>query len=240
MDFFDSSDSQHGLPILRGQKTALTAAKARQGERPHDRKSSAVLVREHLVFHRNLMHSPPSMNLTGSLRTSFVSPSYQPSIKPLEHLNQVFIKDLRLETHHRGSYLTLRSMTPPNKMTAVMFVVEDENKDATLIQLFQLDDLMDWPSVKVVKENDVMVVKEPYFKVMADGNYGLRVDHVSDVSKLELNDPRFPLCWSSHISDPGMSADDWRLEGNDEFKRLNYWKAIQKYELFHRTINPSS
>ena len=56
-----------------------------------------------------------------------------------------------------------------------------------------------------------------------------RVDHVSDVGKLELNDPEIPLCWSSQVCDLDKSADDWRLEGNDEYKRLNYWKAIQEY-----------
>lgn len=53
------------------------------------------------------------------MRSSFVPPPYQPSVKPLEKLAQIFIKDLRLETHHRGSYLVLRSMTPPKKMPAV-------------------------------------------------------------------------------------------------------------------------
>ena len=68
------------------------------------------------------------------MRSSFVPPLYQPSVEPIEKLAQIFIKDLCLETHHCGSYLVLRSMTRPNTVTAVMFVVGDENKDATLLQ----------------------------------------------------------------------------------------------------------
>jgi hypothetical protein len=229
MDTLDVSDSQQYLQFLDRQKTILRASKARQGQHPQDRKSSSELVREFMIQYVRREIGPFATGTAHLMHSSFVPPPYQPSVEPLEKLAQIFIKDLRLETHHRGSYLVLRSLTPPNTMTAVMFVVEDENKDATLLQLYQLDDKMDWPSAKITKPNDVVLVKEPYFKVMADGNYGLRVDHVSDIAKLELNNPEIPLCWSSQVFDLDKSADDCRLEGNDEFKRLNYWKAIQEY-----------
>lgn len=100
------------------------------------------------------------------------------------------IKDLRLETHHRGNCLLLRSITPPNKMTAIMVIVEDEMKDAVMLQLYQQVDKMHRPATSILNQNDVCLVKEPYFKVMADGNYGLRVDHVSDLVKIEPRDQR--------------------------------------------------
>lgn len=229
MDTFDVSDSQQYLQILDRQKANLEAAKARQGRHPWDRKSPSELVREFMIQYASREIGTFATGTANLIRSSFVAPPYQPSVEPLEKLAQIFIKDLRLETHHRGSYLVLRSMTPPSTMTAVMFIVEDENKDATMLQLYQLDDKMDWPSANINKQNDVVLIKEPYFKVMADGNYGLRVDHISDIAKLELNDPKTPLCWSSPVSHLDKSADDWRRDGNEEFKRLNYWKAIQEY-----------
>ncbi len=75
-------------------------------------------------------------------------------------------------------------------MTAIMVIVEDEMKDAVMLQLYQQVDKMHRPATSILNQNDVCLVKEPYFKVMADGNYGLRVDHVSDLVKIEPRDQR--------------------------------------------------
>lgn len=45
------------------------------------------------------------------------------------------IKDL-LESHHRVSYLVLRTATPVDRMTAIMAIVEDEKGHAATLQLY--------------------------------------------------------------------------------------------------------
>jgi hypothetical protein len=50
-----------------------------------------------------------------NLSTLFVPPPYAPSCTHVKELRQVFIKDPRLETHHRGAYILVRSITPPDK-----------------------------------------------------------------------------------------------------------------------------
>ena len=107
-------------------------------------------------------------------------------------------------------------------MTAIMAVAEDKTKDAVVVQLYQQDIKMDRPATSILDQNDVFIVKEPYFKVMADGDYGLRVDHVSDLVKVEPYDQRVPLQWSLQISILDKTADDWKVEGNNAMRRQKY------------------
>jgi hypothetical protein len=62
-----------------------------------------------------------------------------------------------------------------------------------------------------------VLIKEPYFKIIGDGEYGLRVDHASDIVWVE-EDKRIPLQWRLRIGDLDKSADDWKLEGNEKMK----------------------
>lgn len=70
-------------------------------------------------------------------------------------------------------------------MTAIMAVMEDENGDVILLQLYQQEDERNRAAADIIKVCTILLVKEPYFKVMGDGEYGLRVDHLSDVILLE-------------------------------------------------------
>jgi hypothetical protein len=74
-----------------------------------------------------------------NLRTSFVPPAYPPCLTSFCDLTKVMIKDL-LETHHRGTYLLLRSVTPPDRMTAVTAIAEDENGDVFMLQLYNQEE----------------------------------------------------------------------------------------------------
>lgn len=89
------------------------------------------------------------------------------------------IRDLTLETHHRGVYILLRAVTPADTMTAAMVIVEDEEENVLMLQLYNQEKELSTNGRPI--EGTVMIVKEPYLKVMSDGNYGIRVDHLSDV-----------------------------------------------------------
>jgi len=58
----------------------------------------------------------------------------------LRRLKKLYLKDLHLETHHRGFYALLRVATPPITMTAVMAIIEDEKDDGVVFQLYQQED----------------------------------------------------------------------------------------------------
>jgi len=71
-------------------------------------------------------------------------------------------------------------------------------------------------------------VKEPYFKVMNDGNYGLRVDHLSDVTWLSPDDERIPIGWRARISELEKTAETLKKEGNLALKAGKLNIAIER------------
>lgn len=161
------------------------------------------------------------------IHSSFVPPAYPPSVSPLKDLKQIFIKDLRLGIHHRGNYLLTECITPPKKMTAIMAVVEDEREDATVLQLYQQDDRNERPATSILDLGDVLLIKEPFFKVMGDGEYGIRVDQVSDVIPVMSFDKIRPRKWTSPTKKM-KTALDWKAKGNVDMGNNQHWKAIQR------------
>jgi hypothetical protein len=137
------------------------------------------------------------------------------------------IDDLLLETHHRGNYLLLRSVTPQDRMAGVRAIVEDEHGDVLSLQLYHQEDENDSAAADVIVEGMVMIVKEPYLKTTSDGNYGLRVDHLSDIVFLSLDDDRIPTRWQRKPAQQDHTAMAWRTEGNDFFAKAHFRAAIE-------------
>jgi len=137
------------------------------------------------------------------------------------------IKDLLLETHHREKYVMLRSITPPDRMTAVMAIVEDENGDAIMLQLYYQEEENARPAEDILSEGTILIIKEPYLKLMSDGDYGLRIDHPSDLIYVSTNDQRVPSCWQPRVKELEVSAEYLRIQGNNYFNDSNYQAAIE-------------
>jgi len=163
-----------------------------------------------------------------NMRSSFVPPAYLPCNSPFSDLTKVMIKDLLLETHHRGSYLLLRSITPPDRMTAIMAIVEDEKKDVIMLQLYHQEEENERATEEILEEGKVLIVKEPYLKLMSDGDYGIRVDHLSDVIYLPMYDERVPKSWQQRFAEHGVSASALKTKGNDFFNDFKYQAAIEQ------------
>jgi hypothetical protein len=208
--------------LINRQKQTLQEAKKRQGQRPRDRKS-----REHAYgkFMVALMLSG-NREQKHLVHSSFVPPAYLPCTTPMTELRHVAIKDLQLETHHRGTYLLLRSITPPRRMTAIMAVMEDKNGDVITLQLYQQEDEGKRAAADIVNVGTILLVKEPYFKVMGDGEYGLRVDHLSDVIHLRRDDARIPKAWQPRLIEIERSAESLKIKGNLSMMESRYWDAI--------------
>jgi len=71
------------------------------------------------------------------IHQSWVAGPYPPSVAPFRRLKKLYLRDLQLETHHRGFYALLRVATPLVTMTAVMAIMEDEKDDGVVFQLYQ-------------------------------------------------------------------------------------------------------
>jgi len=113
-------------------------------------------------------------------------------------------------------------------MTATMVVMEDAADQVMMVQLYQHEEERYCPAQVSIEKDGVCVVKEPYFKVMGDGDYGLRIDHVSDLIWLSETDDRVPLQWRPRISQLDKTAGEWKSEGNGAMKSEDFFEAVKK------------
>jgi hypothetical protein len=110
-------------------------------------------------------------------------------------------------------------------MTAVMAIVEDEDGNVLMLQLYNQE--QELSGALRLKEGTVLVVKEPYVKVMADGDYGIRVDHLSDVLFIPEFDDLVPSPWRKHVTQAEENASFWKGKGTESFEKSDYRSAIQ-------------
>jgi hypothetical protein len=215
------------LQYINVQKQNLENAKLRKGERPTDRvpKDAAYASFMWALMAQKYQES----QMEYAMRTTLIPPSYLPCTKAMASLKQMNIKDLQLETHHRGKYLLLRTITPPRRMTAIMALMEDERDDVVLISLYHQEGEKERPAAEVINTGTILLVKEPYFKVYSNGGYGLRVDHLSDVLRIDEDDDRVPYKWQPRFMEMNRPAEALKKEGNAAVGRKKYWEAIAKY-----------
>jgi hypothetical protein len=113
-------------------------------------------------------------------------------------------------------------------MTGILVLVEDEYGDVVILQLYQQEDEVSRPATNVVDKGIVLIVKEPFFKVTASGDYSLRVDHLSDIVSLNSDDTRIPQSWRPRLQEIGKCANTLKLGGNAHVGKGEYWQAIEK------------
>lgn len=220
MDAHDVT-SQH-VELLKKFKKTLEEAKKRQGERPNDRKPPAYAYMRFMMAFGPLGQKKPSH----FIHTSFIAPAYSPCITPVADLKHITVDELMLETHHRGRYILLRCITPPNRMTAIMVLTEDKNNDVVSLQMYQQENEEIRPATDVANPGIILLVKEPYYKIMSDGEYGLRVDHLSDIVRLRSDDVRIPSDWQPRVIEVEQSAEELKLRGNLAMKEARFWDSI--------------
>lgn len=163
-----------------------------------------------------------------ALHSSFIPPAYLPCTTPVAQLTPILIRQLTLETHHRGKYLLLRAIVPPNRMTGIIVLAADQTEDVVVLQLYQQEDEDTRPASDVVDNGTVLLVKEPYFKVMASGDYGLRVDHLSDIVHVQKGDSVLPKKWIVPHSGAEETAETFKSKGDSAIGAGKYWAAIRE------------
>ncbi|KAL2866146.1 TPR domain protein [Aspergillus lucknowensis] len=223
MDTHDVSQVSKYAQHLQKQKQTLRNAQSRKGQHLKPTKSRDEIIMQ-FMFQRMMASNRPT-DLC-EIRSSFVPPAYPPSVAAMSTLQRIMINELALETHHRGYYILLRAVTPSDRMTAVMAVVEDERGDVLMLQLYNQE--KDISTNGRLVEGTTILVKEPYLKIMADENYGIRVDHLSDIRFLPSHDPLVPSSWGGqHGMD--TTANCCKTKGNNHFNKAEYYLAIDCY-----------
>ncbi|KAF3391247.1 hypothetical protein F1880_007849 [Penicillium rolfsii] len=233
MDTHDVSDVPEYLKYLQGQKRTLKNAENLKGCPARSPKSRDEILMQFMFRQMMSIEKPDDRN---QIRSSFLPPAYPPCVSPFSELKKVMIKSLVLETHHRGQYLLLKTVTQTDTMTAVMAIVEDEDGSVLMIQFYNRG--QELSGAQCLKEGTVLVVKEPYVKVMADGDYGIRVDHLSDVWFIPEFDDLVPLSWRKRVTQSDESASSWKEKGNNYFDQRDYISAIQCYSKSLETHPP--
>ncbi|KAL3602071.1 hypothetical protein FPOAC2_06370 [Fusarium poae] len=121
-----------------------------------------------------------------------VGDPYLPCIKKLDDLEPMCIRDLRMETHHRGFYLSLRRVSPVVILEASSWAVVQDKSSSNVerIELFlhksrHRRDILDTASE--------FIVKEPYYTLNNNVESTIQVNHPSDLIVTEVSDD--PESW---------------------------------------------
>ncbi|ROT37968.1 SET domain-containing protein [Sodiomyces alkalinus F11] len=229
MDTQDISNESQFLAHLRQVERRQKEALRMKGQLVRDHPPAEKLISKHMMS--SLMSSMASSSLRNNytMALSQLPPAYPPCIRPVSELEPMAISDMRLETHHRGKMILIRVRTPPNRITAVMTIVEDEEGTAVVLQLYHQPDESMVPAEEVLQPDDVFILKEPFFKRATDGSYSLRVDHPGDIVRLESNDERIPSKWRSRPLMHGQTSKHIRLQGNEATRREQWAVAERLY-----------
>lgn len=158
-----------------------------------------------------------------------MSSAYPPSNTALAELEPIDLSMLRLETHHRGKVLFVRTFVEANQVLSFQSAVEDKLGDVDRVSLYNEDPKFE-PS-QVLPNGAVFAIKEPYYKVTADGGYTIRIDHPSDLVKLKPGDNVIPLVFA--LSSLGIwqfgDGDKWKEDGNQAYLKKDYLSALEMY-----------
>lgn len=169
--------------------------------------------------------------------------AYPPCVKGLSELQPIRLRDLEMETHHRGRVLVVRAfsdafMTTKAPQPAVAVV--DEHGDVDYLAICNL-----WPTTpidKLLPKNAFMAIKEPYFKKHLDGDMLVQVDHPSDLVFLDIEDDSSLLPSSMLTSAEARcllgekTAAELKSMGNTAFRRSEWATAVKHYSAALRKL----
>lgn len=160
------------------------------------------------------------------MRMTYHGEAYPPCIVALSSLKTISLRDLKLEIHHRGSVLVVKTFCEPKRMASIMNAVEDQNGDVDRVALYNvpINKSMD----RFLPNNAIVAVKEPYYTSTIDGGVLIRIDHPSDLIQLASDSSLIP---SSMAFDSMKSQSPTELKemGNEAFKRNDWEIAVDCY-----------
>lgn len=80
---------------------------------------------------------------------------------------------------------------------------------------------------KICDDEDILLVKEPYFKIVASPSYGFRVDLIGDLIWFDKPDGLVPRSWISRVLDGEKTDDRWKVNADSATKDFDNSDAIQ-------------
>ena len=204
--------------ILERQKERLDDARRRKGENPTDRKNPGKLIQSHYNALTWISEKNPPED-TFLVDSSIIAPHYAPSTTSSDRLTKMYVKDLQLETHHRGFYLLLTTIVSPMKIAGVIVsLMRDEADDVVMTSHH-------YENIQSLYLAGVFMIKEPYFTITSDGDYCVRVDHVTDMIHICAGYNRVSSHLGPYSDEIPVTTVDWKCKGDTELKEQNYIAA---------------
>ena len=137
------------------------------------------------------------------------------------------LNELKIENHHRGSFLTAKTISPPYQTTEIVTLIEDENGDVAKLVLGFQDDHTSSSGVGGLPMSSTVAVKEPYCKSNGEGDYVISVDHPSDIAVLRGDDPAVLLIMQFVAEGKQVSPLQWKSAGDRSYLEKKYTSAIE-------------
>lgn len=208
--------------LFEKQKELAKSAILRKGQKPSKRASRAEL--EH-QFAPEVMYPSGMMSM---VRHTVIGYAYPPCTVPLADLKPITIEELELETVHRGRVLIVRALAYPMRIQAVQNGVEDSEGVVDRLSVYNVDTKL--RPDQVLPKGQILAIKEPYYKVTADGGHTIRVDHPSDLGQLRPEDELVPWQLQPKLMELGdVTPAHWKERGNVAFKAKDYRGAVELY-----------
>ena len=166
-----------------------------------------------------------------TIATTFIGEPYPPCTKPISSLAPITLRELKLETHHRGRVLIVRTFGIPTRLSAIQSAIEDENKDVDRLAIQNLP--LTAVTEKVLPSGAIVAIKEPYYKITADEGVMIRVDHPSDFLRLESGDALIPARLRSIPGQNNQNKTSTQLKenGNTASRRGDWQTAADYYTM---------
>ncbi|KAF2770519.1 hypothetical protein EJ03DRAFT_270369 [Teratosphaeria nubilosa] len=211
------------MEMMEQEKEKLRVAKTRKGQKAQNKRSRAALA----VEFSDMVTADMALGLGTRVRRTYINFAYPPSIRTVTSLTPITISELRLETHHTGKVLFVKTFGTPTRITAVQNAVEDELGDVDRIAVYNADPMAS-PDV-ILPYGVIFAVKEPYYKGTADGGVQIRVDHPSDIVHLQPQDPAVPPALAPRLFELDKAAASFKAECNAAYGKKHYETAIVAY-----------
>lgn len=132
------------------------------------------------------------------------------------------LSELRIETHHRGQAIIVKTISKAYRGAGSVSVVEDEKNNVDKLAIYNHSDTS---ILSNLPEDCVVAVKEPYYKSNGGGNsdYMICVDHPCDVLLLGSNDQIIPRALRRVVN---RTAEQWKKAGEEAFLDKDFPTAV--------------
>ncbi|CAP60185.1 uncharacterized protein PODANS_1_5000 [Podospora anserina S mat+] len=185
------------------------------------------LLKTHAVHVQKQANSPE--NAPRPVKQPNLALAYPASTKSIREVDIIPLSQLEVNSHHRGSGLILKVISPPFLGAGAVSIVEDEFGNVDKISIYNQNDSS---ILSGVPEGCIIGVKEPYYTINgknADGSedYMICVDHPSDVTLIRFTDPIIPE--PLRLGPLLKTAEDWKKAGDTAFLEKDFPTAVFCY-----------